>query len=232
MPELVGIPQIAKRLGLDSTSVRRLIAREGDALKIQIRRGKSDRVLLTHDDAEKLIASYEARRAPSPVDSQDTATFDRHGYFYIIQLVPEAIPNRVKVGFADNVERRLADHRTAAPTAKLLKAWPCKRSWEFAATDSATRSGCKLVLNEVYEGDPKNLSGAQMPFLPLYPIQILRRNYLSILLCQSPWRSQKRSSQPVKPSNHSMEPIQPLALRLRRDPNFCFNWLGGLSLSR
>ena len=153
MAKLVGIPDIAKRVGSDGTSVRRLIAREGDALKIQIRRGKGDRVLLTRDDAEKLIASYEARHAPSAMENQDTATFDRHGYFYIIQLVPEAIPNRVKLGFADSVERRLADHRTSAPTAKLLKAWPCRRSWEFAATDSATRSDCKLVLNEVHEGD-------------------------------------------------------------------------------
>jgi hypothetical protein len=59
----------------------------------------------------------------------------------------------VKVGFADNVEKRLAEHRTAAPTAKLLKAWPCKRSWDYAVMDSITRTGCKLVLNEVYEGE-------------------------------------------------------------------------------
>ena len=49
-----------------------------------------------------------------------TATYDRHGYFYLIQLIPEAMPNRVKIGFADNVERRLVEHQTAAPTAKLL----------------------------------------------------------------------------------------------------------------
>jgi hypothetical protein len=67
--------------------------------------------------------------------------------------VPEALPNRVKIGFADNVERRLAEHQTAAPTAKLLKVWPCKRSWDYATMDSITRTGCKLVLNEVYEGD-------------------------------------------------------------------------------
>ena len=153
MSEFVPIPEIAKRLRLDSSTVRRFIAREGGALNIQIHRGKSDRVLLTREDADKLIASYEARRGAMPVESEDTATFDRHGYFYIIQLIPEAVPNRVKVGFADSVEKRVAEHRTAAPTAKLLKTWPCKRSWDFAAMDSITRSDCKLVLNEVYEGD-------------------------------------------------------------------------------
>lgn len=155
MAEMVTIAEIVKRLGVDLTTVRRLIARESDVLQIVLHRGKGDKLLLTKDDAEKLIASYEARRGPvsASADASDTAKYDRYGYFYLIQLVPEALPNRVKIGFADNVEKRLAEHRTAAPTAKLLKAWPCKRSWDYAAMDSITRSGCKLVLNEVYEGD-------------------------------------------------------------------------------
>ena len=155
MAEMVKIAEIAKRLGVDLTTVRRLIARESESLQIELHRGKGDKLLLTKDDAERLVASYEARRGPvsaSP-EAGDAAKYDRYGYFYLIQLVPEALPNRVKIGFADNVEKRLAEHRTAAPTAKLLKAWPCKRSWDYAAMDSITRAGCKLVLNEVYEGE-------------------------------------------------------------------------------
>ena len=163
MPEMIGIPDIAKRLGLDSGSVRRLIARENETLKLTINRGKGDRLLLSKEDADRLIASYEARRGPigdyeprrAPIADGDEPSmgYDRYGYFYIIQLVPEALPNRVKIGFSDNVEKRLNEHQTAAPTAKILKAWPCKRSWDYAAMDSVTREGCKLVLNEVFEGD-------------------------------------------------------------------------------
>jgi hypothetical protein len=155
MAEMVKIAEIARRLGVDLTTVRRLIARESDALQIKLHRGKGDKFLLTKDDADRLVASYEARRGPisASADAADAAKYDRYGYFYLIQLVPEALPNRVKVGFADNVEKRLAEHRTAAPTAKLLKAWPCKRSWDYAVMDSITRTGCKLVLNEVYEGE-------------------------------------------------------------------------------
>jgi len=155
MAEMVKIAEIARRLGVDLTTVRRLIARESDALEIKLHRGKGDKLLLTKDDADRLVASYEARRgqiSASP-ETADAAKYDRYGYFYLIQLVPEALPNRVKVGFADNVEKRLAEHRTAAPTAKLLKTWPCKRSWDYAVMDSITRTGCKLVLNEVYEGE-------------------------------------------------------------------------------
>lgn len=153
MAEMIGIPDIAKRLGVDGGTVRRLIARENETLQLTIHRGKGDRLLLSKDDADRLVASYEARRGPVAGAGEDSAKFDRYGYFYVIQLVPEAVPNRVKIGFADNVEKRLAEHKTAAPTAKTLKAWPCKRSWDYAAMDSITREGCKLVLNEVFEGD-------------------------------------------------------------------------------
>jgi hypothetical protein len=155
MAEMIKIAEIAKRLGVDLTTVRRLIARESEALQIKLHRGKGDKLLLTREDAERLIASYEARRGPifASVEASDTTKYDRYGYFYLIQLVPEALPNRLKIGFTDNVDKRLAEHRTAAPTAKLLKTWPCKRSWDYAVMDSITRTGCKLVLNEVYEGE-------------------------------------------------------------------------------
>jgi len=138
MPEMIGITDIAKRLRLDSGTVRRLIARESEALNLTISRGKGERLLLSEDDAERLISSYEARRGPlatyeprrtPAAEADDIIASDRYGYFYIIQLIPEALPNRVKIGFSDNLEKRLSEHKTAAPTAKILKAWPCKRSW-------------------------------------------------------------------------------------------------------
>jgi hypothetical protein len=169
MAEMVGIADIAKRLNVDTTTIRRLIARESEALQLILNRGKGEKLLLSKDDAEKLIASYEARRGPVTAGSEGSEGFDRYGYFYIIQLVPEAISNRVKIGFADNVEKRLAEHRTAAPTAKLLKTWPCKRSWDYAAMDSITRDGCKLVLNEVYEGEVEGFIDRGNQFFAVMP---------------------------------------------------------------
>ena len=153
MVDMVGIPDIAKRLKLDGGTVRRYIARVGDTLGIELNRGKGDKILLSREDADRLIASYESRRGPVAATDEAASSYDPFGFFYVIQLVPEALPNRVKIGFADDVDKRLAEHRTAAPTARLLKFWRCKRSWDFAAMDSISREGCKLVLNEVYEGD-------------------------------------------------------------------------------
>lgn len=171
MPEMVTVAEIAKRLSLDQRTVGRLIAREKEALQLTLHRGKSDKRLLTKDDADKLIASYEARRGPidESAEQGDTPKYDRYGYFYLIQLVPEALPNRVKIGFADNVERRLIEHQTAAPTARLVKAWPCKRSWDYAAMDSVTRTGCKLVLNEVFEGEIQGFIERAEAFFTVLP---------------------------------------------------------------
>lgn len=170
MAEMVGLAELAKRLGMaDSSGARRLIAREGDSLGLELHRGKGDKLLLSRDDADRLIASYESRRGPVQIDAEDSAKYDRFGSFYLIQLVPELRPNRVKVGFADNVDKRLTEHRTAAPTAKLLRAWPCKRSWENAAIDSITREGCKLVLNEVYEGDVNGFVARGDGFFAIMP---------------------------------------------------------------
>lgn len=169
MPEMVTIAEIAKRLGVDQRTVGRLIARETETLNLQLIRGKGDKRLLSREDADRLIASYEARRGPVAADPVEATKYDRFGYFYLIQLVPEALPNRVKIGFADNVEKRLVEHQTAAPTAKLLKRWLCKRSWDYAAMDSITRSGCKLVLNEVYEGDINGFMERGDAFFSLMP---------------------------------------------------------------
>jgi hypothetical protein len=166
---MVGMPEIAKRLKVDSGPVRRLIARENESLRLTVHRGKQDRLFLSREDADRLIASYEARRGPVSAPAEDAGRLERYGSFYIIQVVPEALPNRVKIGYADNVDQRLNEHRTAAPTAKLLKAWPCKRSWDYAAMDSITREGCKLVLNEVYEGDITGFLERAEGFFALMP---------------------------------------------------------------
>lgn len=52
---------------------------------------------------------------------------------------------------------RLQQHRTAAPTAVVLKTWPCKRSWESSIMDCLSAVHCKHILNEVFECEDINL---------------------------------------------------------------------------
>jgi hypothetical protein len=47
----------------------------------------------------------------------------------------------------------LAQHRTAAPTAQSVKAWPYKRAWEATVMDCATASGAVRIGLEVFDFD-------------------------------------------------------------------------------
>ncbi len=118
----------------------------------------------------------------------------------LIQLVPEAAPNRVKIGFADNVEKRLSEHKTAAPTAKTLKAWPCKRSWDYAAMDSITREGCKLVLNEVIEGDIKGFIERGDRFFAVMPTPDSERTFKALSAVRA---GRRRNGLTREPGTHS-----------------------------
>jgi len=174
MADHVSFKELARRLAIDPTTVRRLIERFGSQLGISVQRGRGNTSnakwthYLTREDADRLVAFYEARHLRRDDESAE-GSFDAFGYFYVIQLVPEALPNRVKIGYTDNLEKRLAEHQTAAPTARVIASWPCKRSWDYAAMDSITREGCKFVLNEVYEGDPQGFVQRGNTFFALMP---------------------------------------------------------------
>ena len=150
---------LAQKLGVSYDTVRRTIARYGDELGVTVlkRKTSSSRGALTQcislDAANKLITFLDSKTKDNSKNDDQEFFFQRFGYFYIVQLVPELMPNRVKIGYTDNLEQRLRDHQTSAPTARYVKYWECKRSWDQSVMDSITRSDCQLVMNEVYEGD-------------------------------------------------------------------------------
>ena len=169
MADLVSISELAQRLNVDVITIRRLIQRYSPELGLVPTKGKQNVVYLTAEDAELLVSYYETRASRPVISNDEGRPFSRFGYFYIVQLVPEALPERVKIGFTDNLDNRLAEHRCAAPTARLVQSWPCKRSWDYAAMDSITRTGCKLVLNEVYEGDLQGFIDRAETFFQVMP---------------------------------------------------------------
>lgn len=148
--EYMSLKQLAKKWGMDSSNARKYVLAQGFSFlkkRVEGSRGQLANVL-TKEDAETITAIREKQGFTGRVVADNG-----EGWFYIIQLIPEFNPLRVKLGFASNVQNRLQAHRTAAPTARLVKAWQCKRVWERAATDSITRKGCELIASEVFECD-------------------------------------------------------------------------------
>lgn len=154
MENYVTFQEIVDELGVGIDTVRRNSKR----LNLEIVRKKTSSSkgalvnCVSREDAEKLKDFFDQRKTYEFNSGTSDHSVRRYGYFYLIQLVPEALPYRVKIGYTDNLEQRLTDHRTAAPTSRLIKSWVCKRAWDLAAMDSITRENCKHVLNEVYEG--------------------------------------------------------------------------------
>jgi len=145
--------ELAEKVGVAIDTIRRTVKKlDLTILKIRTPSGATAHSL-SLDDSNVLISYFENKNRSVQPSNENDLSVDRWGYFYIIQLIPEAMPNRVKIGYTDNLENRLRNHQTAAPTAKFLGHWKCKRAWDQAVMDSITRKDCTLVMNEVYEGD-------------------------------------------------------------------------------
>lgn len=146
--ETVLIKKVAEDLGIVKEYALRLAKKYG----FEIHYGKRNVASLSKADAEKFILEYEPRKTSIGLGGEQSA-FDGFGYFYLIQLIPDEIPDRLKIGYTDSIDQRIVDHRVTNPTLKHVKSWPCKRTWESAALASVTRDGCRHIGGEVYSGD-------------------------------------------------------------------------------
>lgn len=70
---------------------------------------------------------------------------DRPGFFYAIQIVPELSPHRIKLGYSLNPEQRTANFKMLAPTATVLRSWPCRSEWEREAIAHLAEVGTRLA---------------------------------------------------------------------------------------
>jgi len=147
--EFVSLKALAAELGMDRSHARRYVLRLGvTPQKRRTPQSGGQLTLTVSADEAEFIKSR--RNEQGFLDSMKPVQIEA-GYFYIIQLVPELDPKRIKLGFAEDINARLLQHRTSAPTAIVLKSWPCKRSWEGTVIDALASVGGKLILNEVYE---------------------------------------------------------------------------------
>ncbi len=185
---------LAQRLGMDRSHARRYVLKLGDSFhkRRTVDSGSQLTLCVTALEAEEIAV----HRADQGFTASTVVAVSEVGVFYVIQLIPELDPHRLKLGFAESVEQRLAQHRTAAPTARVLHVWPCKRSWEVTAIDALTAVGCRLILNEVFEcDDPEALVQRGEAFFRMLPIPTERPP----LSESSPLSRQSSEAQPAEP---------------------------------
>ena len=105
----ISLKELADRLNMDRSHARRYLKRLG--VKTQKRRtphsGNQLCLTVTERQAEQII---EARKNEGFLNSNKSVVTEA-GFFYVIQLVPELDPHRIKLGFAIDINERLSQHR-------------------------------------------------------------------------------------------------------------------------
>lgn len=150
MTSHVTLKQIADELGMDKSNARKWILKHGfSGLMVRTRDSGSQLCFaVSVEDAETIRTLRSQQGFQADISAVIDAT---DGYFYIVQIAPDLDPHRVKLGFANDVSRRLGEYRCLSPTANVVRCWPCQRAWEVAAIASATRTGCEQIGQEVYQ---------------------------------------------------------------------------------
>lgn len=147
--QYISLKQLAEEFGLDRSNTRKYVLKQG--IRPHKRRTPDSAnqltLALTISEAERI----RAKRQEEGFLGASKPIVKEVGVFYVIRLIPEFDPKRIKLGFADDINSRLAQHRTAAPTSTVVKTWPCRRSWERTVIDCLEAVGCRLIQNEVFE---------------------------------------------------------------------------------
>lgn len=149
---LILVSDVAGRIGKDRSTVLRRAKRMGMGLhSVQGPRGATS-AALSAEDAARLQEHYDGGLRPlsGPDDDDD---HDGGGVYYVVRLVPELDPRRVKFGFTTSLDRRLAEFRTTCPHVELVRQWPCSGlNVEHVATGALARR-CRHLGGEVFEAD-------------------------------------------------------------------------------
>ncbi len=149
------LKHLAQELGMDRSHARRYVLKNDIPMfKVRTKESRGQLTLaLTPEDAESVKELRQSQGFAIGGRPGKAIVNNGHGWFYIIQLVPELDEGRIKLGFAGDIETRLQSHRTVAPTAEVVKAWYSKQSWEQAAIDCVVgdkATDCWSIGGEVY----------------------------------------------------------------------------------
>jgi len=151
--EYVVLKEISRRIGLDRSNTRKWLLNQGFVF-IQIRDRESRQAVnaLTTEDAERAVDLRAQQGFFARESSSDSSVInDGTGFFYVIRLMPDIAPNRIKVGYAASLQSRIESHRCTCPQLELLKSWPCRKVYEHTAIAIAINGSAFSYGGEVYD---------------------------------------------------------------------------------
>lgn len=163
LEDLVSVKDFAEANGLRRQTIFKILKRLNIEAKLT-RGGRENRgqtiALISNLEGQRVLnelaSTKRATDSSLENESEVSVPFDPSlydvGVFYLMLLEPEHDPNRIKVGFAGNIEERLRKHRCSAPFVTVVRTWPCKRLWEKTAIECVT-DGYPQLHTEVFRAD-------------------------------------------------------------------------------
>jgi hypothetical protein len=101
--DYVSIKDLAKRLGIDRSHARRYVMRLGCSFHKRRTADSGSQLTLCVTSAE--ADEIASERADRGFIASTMVTISDVGVFYVIQLVPDLDPRRLKLGFAESLEQ-------------------------------------------------------------------------------------------------------------------------------
>jgi hypothetical protein len=126
--DYISVSDYASQVGRDRSSILKSLKKHG--IPIVKLRGPTGQATshISRDSLNDLPNLGPARNN----DGETTVG----GQFYLIQVMPDEAPNNITTGFTDDLQRRLAEYRTAWYSAKLLHSVYARRWWEQTIQDA------------------------------------------------------------------------------------------------
>ena len=145
------LKEIAIALGTDKSNARKYALKNGFVFEeVRTHETKGQKTLcLSQEDYDRLIGirKDEGFLKSSPVKSSENGM----GWFYIIQLLPNELPERIKLGYTSSWSNRLQTHKTTCPNLKILFEHKIKEVWEKAIIDMLSCVADKQHSQEVFD---------------------------------------------------------------------------------
>lgn len=154
--DYISVKDFSEKNGFHRQSVFKVIKR----LEIEpekIRGGKESRgqmiSYITKKEAKKVFEELTINRniTSQQTNTTEAALYDI-GVFYLLVLEPKHDPNRFKVGFTNNINERMRQHKCSAPFVRIIQTWPCRRLWEKTAIECITYD-CEQLHTEVFRSN-------------------------------------------------------------------------------
>jgi hypothetical protein len=144
---LITSTELARELGMNKSNMINLISRQFPEIKAKTVRPRESHYqktsAYTAEDADKV------RQYRSGFSRQEKTTT---GFtFYLIVPIPQALPNRVKLGITGDLPGRLRHYKTMCPELSVRGSWPLEEKFEKAVIHLATRHGVKHISDEVFD---------------------------------------------------------------------------------